>query len=374
MDIAGFRIIFSLLLTVSLCIGAQPKRASDAPLYRVRDLGVLPGGSDSIAYAINNRNEVVGLSTITNGAFAPYSAFLFKAGNLVDIGAQFDVGGFEVSSAAVDINDSGLIAGYTYSDVTRIQTPFLLKKKNVFFNGGALDGHQINSIVAINDNGDFTGESESGAYLFDDRGFHALPLLGTNLELDVFGLNNSGEVAGWATDADFRAWAVVATAENIINLGAAPGASFSLASAINDSGHVVGNNSFLATEPNMTLGFLYKDGFMTNIGTLAGWQVCQPKAINEHDQIVGECFAEPSEVTGFVYLNGSMHDLNQSLVNADGFVIQRVSDINDRGVIVGTAARNGALRAVMLTPANSAARSKKQKSIRENEQIYLSFR
>ena len=55
------------------------------PIYgqscRLHDLGTLPGSDYSEATAINNRGQVVGLSTFSSG---PSHAFLYENGTMVD--------------------------------------------------------------------------------------------------------------------------------------------------------------------------------------------------------------------------------------------------------------------------------------------------
>jgi probable HAF family extracellular repeat protein len=63
------------------------------------------------------------------------------------------------------------------------------------------------------------------------------------------------------------------------------GGHFSDASAINNSGQVVGDASL--TGDTASYAFLYRNGTMTDLGTLPGGSVSQAHAINNHGEIVG---------------------------------------------------------------------------------------
>lgn len=55
------RRIFSLsLLALATCVGGRQANAD--PLYTITDLGTLPGMNSSVATAINNNGQVVGIS------------------------------------------------------------------------------------------------------------------------------------------------------------------------------------------------------------------------------------------------------------------------------------------------------------------------
>ena len=71
------------------------------------EIRALDGSSQSLAFAINNRGQVVGYSRAPSGE---PQAFLFQGGVLTDLGALPGL----PSSAAADINERGDIAGISY--------------------------------------------------------------------------------------------------------------------------------------------------------------------------------------------------------------------------------------------------------------------
>ncbi len=82
---------------------------------KITDLGELSGPSEvggvhySVANAINNRDDVVGTSQLGTGQFPefPLHAFLYRRGNMIDIGTLQD----DSESSAASINDRGEIVG-----------------------------------------------------------------------------------------------------------------------------------------------------------------------------------------------------------------------------------------------------------------------
>ena len=78
----------------------------------MRDLGTLPGRTESEAHAINNQGQVVGVSSNyeTRVGSVNVRSFLWQAGQMIDLNTLIDPAvGWEILEA-VDINDQGQIA------------------------------------------------------------------------------------------------------------------------------------------------------------------------------------------------------------------------------------------------------------------------
>ena len=73
----------------------------------VTDLGVLPGGSESAAYAVNNADQIAGTSD-PSSYLSIRSFIYFPARGMTDLG----LGSTGTSARALDMNGSGLVAGY----------------------------------------------------------------------------------------------------------------------------------------------------------------------------------------------------------------------------------------------------------------------
>src|SRR5215216_5426029 len=112
------------------------------------------------------------------------------------------------------------------------------------------------------------------------------------------------------------------------------GGSRSYASAINDSGEVVGSSNLAGDQNNRA--FLYKDGKMTDLGTLGGTS-SEAKGINKSGQVVGWSDNSSGERRAFIYdsANG-MKDLNDSIPADSGWSIYEGAGINDKGQIVAS--------------------------------------
>ena len=100
-------VLGAIMLATCLLVGgwSEPAKAAPPPAqYSITDLGTLPGGSDSVATAINNRGQVVGGSTTASGA---EHAFLWEDGKMTDLGTL--PGGDE--TLANGINTRGQVVG-----------------------------------------------------------------------------------------------------------------------------------------------------------------------------------------------------------------------------------------------------------------------
>jgi probable HAF family extracellular repeat protein len=110
------------------------------------------------------------------------------------------------------------------------------------------------------------------------------------------------------------------------------GGTFGNAFWINEAGDVVG----LASLPGDQVfhAFLWKNGVMTDLGTLKGDPLSVALGVNSKGQVVGNS-GTPSSVRGFLWENGSMFDLNTPVSPAAKLNLSFPSIINDRGEIAG---------------------------------------
>jgi probable HAF family extracellular repeat protein len=119
---------------------------AQAQLYRITDLGTLPGGMTSEAAAINDHGQVVGAASVPQGTHA----FLWtRSRGMQDLGSLPGGGSY---SYAVGINHGGMIAGS--SDFTQPYTgnthAFLWTRSSGMRDLGTLGCPDITGATGIN--------------------------------------------------------------------------------------------------------------------------------------------------------------------------------------------------------------------------------
>lgn len=175
------------------------------------DLGTL-GGSCTFTYALNNRGQVVGQSTLPGDETShPY---IWERKKMTDLGTLGGTYGF-----ASWLNDSGAVVGSATPQSDQALIAFLWKH-GVISNLGTLPGNGCSGADAINSQGQIVGGS--GFYIADffadcnDPVEHAVlwengKILdlnnfvppGNDLTLnEAFFINDSGEISGLGTLAD----------------------------------------------------------------------------------------------------------------------------------------------------------------------------
>ena len=135
-------------------------------------------GSNSYAYGINNRGEVVGYWIQADGT----RAFLYSGGGLTDLGS---LGG--TNHYALNINSSGQVVGFGENGTNGARA-FLFSNGSLT-NLGAMGG--VNSYAyGINDGGQVAGYVDytngSRAYLFGTNGLSDLGTLGVQKQLQFW--------------------------------------------------------------------------------------------------------------------------------------------------------------------------------------------
>jgi len=137
------------------------------------------------------------------------------------------------------------------------------------------------------------------------------------------------------------------TTYTVKDLGTLPGGFESFALGINDSGQVVG---WATTSSGEDHAFLYSNGQMQDLGTLPGGPHSTARGINDSGQVVGEATTSSGEDHAFLYSNAQMQDLNSLIPAGSGWILQEAYGINTSGQIVGSGVINGQTRAFLATP------------------------
>ena len=199
----------------------------------MQDLGSL-GGVGTIAYGINSLGDVVGSSNTIDGST---HAFFWTASD----GIQ-DIGTLGSASIAYAVNDSEEVVGlYVLPDLVIVRA-FKWRQATGMVDLGTLGG-PTSSAYAINANGQIAGVTDTAAlqtvaFVWDStRGMQSLNFQGTV----GFGLSASGQVVGYLSIGSSQSgfiWTKSSGVQNLSGLIVPRGTFVSQANGINRSGQI----------------------------------------------------------------------------------------------------------------------------------------
>lgn len=296
---------------------------------RVINLGTLDGGVESLAFGINNRDQIVGtavnttpdpfsliyfgLGGFTNGTQARAVLYERRFGSNVSIRDLGTLGGPDAQGAFV--NERGQVAGNSYTNYTPNATTHMPPLEPFLWTDGKMRdvgnlGGDYGFPNALNDRGEVTGDTSVAAD-------PAACFTGTP-NCHVF-LWNGARVLDLTT--------------------ASPVGKPISAAAINDAGDVVGFAAFPRAPMD---AFLWRNGALTDLGHLNDCGSFSA-AINSRDQVVGGTFTCAAGVTpkAFLWEHGTMFDLNALIPPNSNLQLLEADAINDKGVIVGQGVPQG---------------------------------
>lgn len=268
------------------------------------------------------------ISAFAFGGVAPTQ---YTLTNLGTISGQ----GYTGNSGTYGINDNGQIVGAVQLAGGVDNDPMLYGK------GGIQDlgtlGGPGGQAFGINNSGQIVGYASdlpgqrdaTQAFLFSNGVMHRLSL-DTFESSAAYAINASGQVVGE------EGYVAFLYSNGNMHLLGTLGGTTSVAYGINSAGNVVGN-SYLSGN-SVSHAFFYSNGSMQDLGTLGGIY-SQANAINDMGQIVGESDAagqKPYSGQAFLYSNGVMQDLGTL-----GGQVSTANAINNSGVIVGESEVSG---------------------------------
>jgi probable HAF family extracellular repeat protein len=287
------------------------------------DLGTF-GGNWSLANTLNNLGQVVGFAT--NAIPDPFPifppggtqsrAFLWQNGVLKDLGT---LGGPD--ALAFSINQRGQVAGISYTDPNETLNPTT----------GMPTFHPF-----LWDHGTMTDLGTLGGTMGGEF------LLGFESALLV---NNRGQVMGTSSLAGDRVIHPFLWTHGVMRDLGTLGGDNGAAVWLTDNGEVVGDADLPNSPPGCQStscvhhAFLWKDGVITDLGTLGSDQCSRALMMNSRGQIVGTTIAVCGfeSTHPFLWENGGpMVDLNTLVPENSGATLYEADNINERGEIVAS--------------------------------------
>jgi probable HAF family extracellular repeat protein len=338
-------LVITSAIAFAITLAAATARAT--VVYNVTDLGTAYGDNSSEGYAINNQGQVAAVSR--NIGWNRSRAALYSDGLMLDTGTLVMPSIPGASSFGYGINSAGQVAGWSNILSAAGQRAFVATETVSGFSKTNLGPMgDANWAYGINASGDVVGQyysnSDSILHPFVYRGgsYHAV---GTIFSGSAQAINDAGLITG-----QYAGKAFIDDHGNLNNLGALTGGTTSIGYGINASGKVAGTSNIGSDTVNHA--FLYDGTTMLDLGTALG-RNAEGRSINSSDVVVGNLTSPANSLDslGFVYLNGSVQDLNTLIDPASGWNITHAYGINDNGWITGYGTNNlGQIHAFILTP------------------------
>ena len=359
----------------------QQQQAQHLSHYVVTDLGTL-GGTFSIAFGINDKGQIDGLST-TPGDQVTH-AFVLENGVMTDLGT---LGGpnsqalFGPSEApqATGLAENG-IPDPNGEDFCGLGT-HLICLNFVWQNGvmtplSTLGGNNAQG-SDINAKGQIAGMAENSTpdpncpapqilqfrpAVWTNGKIQALPVSLGDPEGAAFGINDRGDLVGASGDCaayDLRYGVPLQPQHALlwrkgsvkpIDLGNLGGRINNAGFAINESEQVVGASDLAGDQ--FQHAFLWQHGVISDLGTLPGDVASAAIGVNNRAQATGVSIDAAGSLRAFLWQNGAMTDLNTLIPPNSPLYLMHGCGINSRGQIVGFALQisTGELHAYLATP------------------------
>lgn len=332
----------------ALFIAATPLVAdAAAPRYTLTDLGIATGYDASFAYALSDDGTQVAGWVATN------SGLLRAARWSADAGLQLlELPTGATGSRAFGINDAGHAVGEMSFGALREATLWDASSRQGL---GTLSNNGSSVGFGVNNAGMVAGwsDSDAGTRAFawtSGAGMTSLGTLPGGTQTRAYAINSWGAIAGWGTTPDgdrgFIADGGGLTPIPTID----PGTGRTRAFGISNNGWVVGDTRD-PVQGDVAFVWSAADG-TTSLGMLPGATHSFGADINDARVAVGWSDGLPQGEAAFLWTTDTgMLAIDDLLVDAPGWQVQRARAINDAGIIVGNAVdASGQIHAVLLTP------------------------
>ena len=358
-------------LAVLALVGVAFTTPALAQTYRLVDLGTL-GGAHSCANAINAKGDAVGVSTLNAGDVGGH-AVLWSGGKILDLGTFDDL----TYSEAHGISDNGLVVGEGYTpanpDVKRRALGFGAAKPALL--GMVSSAKPDAETYDVNDAGLAVGKAMLGdpatvrgaRAIVSEKGMmrvldaYALPDdLGRFTPETAAAVNQAGVVVGWGSGT--IAGKSLRRAFRWVNgkaddpLLAFDRTNDTYAFDVNEAGDLAcGMRLRLDADNPDTPGIgtyqalIVHGDRVTRVTAPEGCENTELRAINARGDAVGIGWGAGG-AKPFVVIKGRTLDPNTLIDASSGWKITLLTDLNDRGQVVGVATRGKESHAIRLDP------------------------
>jgi probable HAF family extracellular repeat protein len=281
--------------------------------HEVLDLGVLPGGTESLGIYVNDSGQVVGFSD--NGVPDPFSfPFFFTGTQIHTFIWEHDA-----------MRDIGTLGG-----------PDAIPSASC---GGQPHDIVIGSSFLNNNPNDLTGLPTFHPFRWKNGTMIDLGSLGGTIGFGQC-TNNRGQIIGQSNLSGDIVTHAFLWENGVINDLGTLGGDNSEAIWINDAGLIAGSADLAA--PDIHDAVVWKDGKILDLGTVDGDACSRGRGLNARGQVVGGSSDCRNFLHAFLWEEGgTMLDLNTLIAPGSGWQLTNAFNINDRGEILAKAAPVG---------------------------------
>jgi len=376
--------------TAAAFAGAQSHAPAKPAHYTVYTLENSLGGTFAQGTSIDEKNEIGGFGTLPGDTVM--HALLWRAKlKPKDLGT---LGGPNSAIAWPNKNEHGIYAGISETNqdnplgeswscalaIFYLAPPTEKICQGFRWQNGSMQalpplaGGYNSFATGINNDNEIVGWAENGVHeptcnapqvlQFEavvwepDGSIRQLPPASGDLDGAATAINDSGQVVGisgicanaigGASALHMLLWDRRSTTD----LGSLGGQYWNTPMDISEAGSVTGFSDLpgdSAEHPNFHAFFWDKKGGLQDLNTLPGDSLSEGLGINSRNQVVGVSF--PSS-HAFIWQNGALTDLNTLIAAKSDLVLLAAQDINDSGVITGQAQdkSSGALVGFVAVP------------------------
>jgi probable HAF family extracellular repeat protein len=346
----------------------MPAAPACAQVYKIRNLGSLSGYADSHGLSINSLGQVVGEAHVPGGSskaflWLPSTAYGFPSG------VNDFTGISDRSTSSYAINDLGQAVVGSWLPGNQSPRAYLWLPTDAYGLPAGMNelgglGGDSNSALDINSSGVVAGYSYTAT-----GDFHACVWInGTITDLDpsghassAQGMNDVGLVVGARHSPGSQWWQAVAWSGTSMTVLPDLGGSESWVNDANNAGQMVGTSSLLGDTNYRAALWLPAAAYgraagLYNIGTLPGYKICDAYSINASGVMVGWASNSWGSYSpagrAVLWSPGGLRraDLNTLIPPGSGWTLHYAAKVTADGRIVGAGTYGGHVRAFLLTP------------------------